>query len=319
MPKKHLKKSRLVWTMLLTVGVIVAADSIRRDFFVTPDTTIVISGDFKDPMSAAQTTNDGTVIAEGTTQQSSQDISYLGYSELAVPASQLSSGLLTVANQQYPLAASDDSSSLVSLLDVKNECYSLYAESLMLNEDAADALNLMMADYNSAMELSDFVIYSTTQQNSSDDSLYSASFEESAGGFTVDLAVQGANRILEYDVLDEESWIIENCASYGFIVRYPDDKESVTGQSGCVWHLRYVGRVHASIMEQNNLCLEKYNDWLKSYTIDTETLVYELDGVQYEIYYTAYMGDSTSVRVPVSGNYTISGNNIDGFVVTAVK
>lgn len=319
MPKKHLKKSRLVWTMLLTVGVIVAADSIRRDFFVTPDTTIVISGDFKDPMSAAQTTNDGTVIAEGTTQQSSQDISYLGYSELAVPASQLSSGLLTVANQQYPLAASDDSSSLVSLLDVKNECYSLYAESLMLNEDAADAINLMMADYNSAMELSDFVIYSTTQQNSSDDSLYSASFEESAGGFTVDLAVQGANRILEYDGLDEESWIIENCASYGFIVRYPDDKESVTGQSGCVWHLRYVGRVHASIMEQNNLCLEKYNDWLKSYTIDTETLVYELDGVQYEIYYTAYMGDSTSVRVPVSGNYTISGNNIDGFVVTAVK
>ncbi len=319
MPKKHLKKSRLVWTMLLTVGVIVAADSIRRDFFVTPDTTIVISGDFKDPMSAAQTTNDGTVIAEGTTQQSSQDISYLGYSELAVPASQLSSGLLTVANQQYPLAASDDSSSLVSLLDVKNECYSLYAESLMLDENAADALNLMMADYNSAMGLSDFVIYSTTQQNSSDDSLYSASFEESAGGFTVDLAVQGANRILEYDGLDEESWIIENCASYGFIVRYPDDKESVTGQSGCVWHLRYVGRVHASIMEQNNLCLEEYNDWLKSYTIDTETLAYELDGVQYEIYYTAYMGDSTSVRVPVSGNYTIFGNNIDGFVVTVVK
>ncbi|MCD7891470.1 MAG: hypothetical protein LUG26_06885 [Ruminococcus sp.] len=102
MPKKHLKKSRLVWTMLLTVVVIVTADNIRRDFFVTPDTTIVISGDFKDPLSAAQTTNDGTVIVEGITQQSSQDISYLGYSEFAVPASQLSSGLLTVANQQYP-------------------------------------------------------------------------------------------------------------------------------------------------------------------------------------------------------------------------
>ena len=71
-------------------------------------------------------------------------------------------------------------------------------------------------------------------------------------------------------------------------------------------------------MKQNNLCLEEYLEWLKGYTIDNP-FKYDLNGISYEIYYTASLGDSTPVRVPVSGSYTISGNNMDGFIVTAVK
>lgn len=319
MAKKHLKKGRVFMALVLVVGSIVAVDSIRRDFFVTPDTTLVITGNFKDPNSPSTPLTGDSSAMGSNIQQSTQSLSYIGYSEFAAPASQLSSGLLTVVNQEHPAAVPGSTEGLVNLAEVKNDFYSLRSEDLLLNSDAADALNLMMSDYNTATGLSDFIVYSTTQQYIGEDSVCPTVFAESSGGFTVDLAVMGANRTLEYDGADEEAWIIQNCTNYGFIVRYPQGKDASTGQSGCTWHLRYVGKVHASLMNQNNLCLEEYVNWLKSYTIDTSPLTAEADGTKYEIYYTASMGDTTSIRVPVSGNYTISGNNIDGFIVTAVK
>ncbi len=45
---------------------------------------------------------------------------------------------------------------------------------------------------------------------------------------------------------------------YGFILRYPLGKNSITGIPFEPWHIRYVGRPHAYIMYQNNLTLEEY-------------------------------------------------------------
>lgn len=320
MAKTRLKKGRLFMTFALTVGIIVAADCLRRDFFVHPDNTIIVTGSFKNSQASAQAdSSEATMLGSNglPSDQSTTGISYLGYSELDVPASQLSSGLLAVIDAAHP-AGTDNQPITVSLSDVKNECYSLRNNELALDSSAANALNLMMSDYNAATGLSDFIVYSTNQPYMGEDSVCPVSFPESASGFTVDLAVQGFNRVLEYDGNDEEAWVIENSSKYGFIVRYPQGKEGSTGQPGCVWHLRYVGEVHSAIMSQNGFCLEEYLNWLKAYTIDNP-LTYQLNGISYEIYYTAYMGDSTPVRVPVSGNYTISGNNIDGFIVTALK
>lgn len=322
MAKKRLNKGRVFMTFALVVGSIIAADCIRRDYFVTPDTTIVVDGDFKNSQNAVPSQNGDTAMLGNNTQPSSQpassNISYLGYSEFSVPASQLSSGLLTVVDQTHP-AAPVNETGLVNLTDVKNEFYSLHTEDLVLNEDAAEALNRMMADYNAATGLSDFIIYSTTTPYTGENSVCPSVFPESASGSSIDLAVQGSSRVLEYDGKDEEAWIIENCANYGFIVRYPQGKENVTGHSSCVWHLRYVGVLHSSIMAQNNLCLEEYVNWIKAYTINTAPLTHIINGIEYEIYYAPYMGDITSVRVPVSGNYTISGNNIDGYIIAAKK
>ena len=320
MANQHLRKGRLFLAFAVLVGSIVGADTVRRDFFSDPDASIVIIGSFRNAQTGAQTESTDTTVlnAESSTAaQPSAEISYLGYNEFSVPASQLSSGLLTVVDSTHP-APADSAAGLISLSDVKNDYYSLRSDDLMLSSDAAQALNLMMIDYNNATGLSDFIIYSTTQQYTGEDSLCPAAFAESYAGNTIDLAVQGANRVLEYDGKDEEAWVTENCAKYGFIVRYPEGREAVTGQNACIWHLRYVGKVHAAVMSQYSLTLDEYAGWLKSYTIDAP-LTYQLDGTNYEIYYTAYMGDATPVRIPVSGNYTISGNNIDGFVIAAVK
>lgn len=317
MAKKRIKKRRLFMLCAIVAGTIIAGDCIRRDYFSENDASIVVIGNFKSSQAQADySVNTGLTDNNQPVSQGSTGISNLGYSETNIPASQLSSGLLAVYDAAH---LSENAAGLVNLNDVKNDFYSVRNEDIVLASEAADALNKMMLEYNTATGLSDFIIYSTTQPSTGEDSACPISFAESASGFTVDLAIQGASRILEYDGLDEESWVIENCAKYGFIVRYPSDKVTATSQNGCVWHLRYVGNLHAAIMSENNLCLEEYVNWLKSYSLNATPLSYLSGGVQYEIYYTAYMGDITPLRVPVSGNYTISGNNIDGFIVSAVK
>lgn len=54
------------------------------------------------------------------------------------------------------------------------------------------------------------------------------------------------------------SWLLENCAEYGFILRYPESKKEITGINFEPWHYRYVGKSHANAIMQNNLCLEEY-------------------------------------------------------------
>ncbi len=52
-------------------------------------------------------------------------------------------------------------------------------------------------------------------------------------------------------------WLRENCAQYGFILRYPSDKSSITGRDE-PWHFRYVGVEAAKYIMENNFCLEQF-------------------------------------------------------------
>lgn len=54
------------------------------------------------------------------------------------------------------------------------------------------------------------------------------------------------------------NWLQENASKYGFILRYPRDKEEITGIKYEPWHWRYVGQEHAEKMKNENLCLEEY-------------------------------------------------------------
>ena len=50
----------------------------------------------------------------------------------------------------------------------------------------------------------------------------------------------------------------QHCHEYGFIVRYPKDKEDVTGIIYEPWHFRYVGVEAATYIMENGLCLEEF-------------------------------------------------------------
>jgi len=56
----------------------------------------------------------------------------------------------------------------------------------------------------------------------------------------------------------EQIWLHEHCWDYGFVIRYQEDKEAITGYIAECWHIRYVGLPHSLDMRDRNLCLEEY-------------------------------------------------------------
>lgn len=61
---------------------------------------------------------------------------------------------------------------------------------------------------------------------------------------------------------EETQWMAEHCAEFGFILRYPADKEDITKINYEPWHLRYVGKEAAAYIMDNGLCLEEFHDQL---------------------------------------------------------
>lgn len=59
---------------------------------------------------------------------------------------------------------------------------------------------------------------------------------------------------------EEYKWLEQNCYKYGFILRYPDNKEDITGYMFESWHYRYVGTKLSTHLYENNLTLEEYFD-----------------------------------------------------------
>lgn len=59
------------------------------------------------------------------------------------------------------------------------------------------------------------------------------------------------------------TWLTENAEKYGFILRYRKDKEEITKVSYEPWHWRYVGQEHAEAMNDLDMCLEEYIQYLE--------------------------------------------------------
>lgn len=67
----------------------------------------------------------------------------------------------------------------------------------------------------------------------------------------------------EFENTKAFTWLQKNAAEYGFILRYPKDKQDITKITYESWHWRYVGEEHAKVMKEKGYCLEEYIDYLK--------------------------------------------------------
>ena len=68
-----------------------------------------------------------------------------------------------------------------------------------------------------------------------------------------------------FEKLDGFKWLQKNAENYGFVLRYPKDKEDITKIAYESWHWRYVGTEHAKKMNELNMCLEEYIQYLKTH------------------------------------------------------
>ncbi len=113
-------------------------------------------------------------------------------------------------------------------------------------------------------------------------------------------------------------WAIQNAYKYGFIMRYPEAKSDITGINDYESCLRYVGVAHSTYITEHGLCMEEYIELLQQNYKDGNRLAIQgADGNSYEVYYVSLSGDEvTTITVPSNYEYTVSGDNIGGFIVT---
>ena len=194
--------------------------------------------------------------------------------------------------------------------------YVLSGLSALMDRDALIALDKMLADF--AEETGDTNVqlrhaYRTLEEQEGKD--IAPGYSDHHTGLGVALKYEKDGNAYDLALEPVYDWLYENCHKYGFVVRYPDDKEDITGIEEYNYYFRYVGVAHATYMHKEELCLEEYLEILKEHDEDHSLTIRGADGNKYEVYYVAVDGSAT-VKYPTNYQYTISGTNEGGVVVT---
>ncbi|WP_024615492.1 M15 family metallopeptidase [Clostridium sp. Ade.TY] len=78
-------------------------------------------------------------------------------------------------------------------------------------------------------------------------------------GLAVDVLSNEYNNLNEgFENTKTFKWLKEHMSEFGFILRYPKGKETITGYNYEPWHLRYVGKDTAEKINNSGITLEEY-------------------------------------------------------------
>jgi len=109
----------------------------------------------------------------------------------------------------------------------------------------------------------------------------------------------------------EGIWLAQNSYKFGFILRFPQNRQYITGISFEPWHFRYIGRPHAYFINNNNLVLEEYLHLLRKHG----SLQINFND---EIYYILHqIPENGMIYIPYGFIFSISSDNLGGYIVTA--
>lgn len=265
---------------------------------------------------------------------------YYHFTSVSKTASDLGVGDLVLVNNNIAFNGLVSEDDLVVIREKKNNAYSVKDYSVLILPQAMDALNEMLLGFREATGNDHIMVNSGYRTPEYQQGLYDEDLANTGSDSSSLVAKPGYSEHYTGLVVDfttdyykqsdigtgDYLWINENCHKYGFINRYPAGKEPLTMIDNEPWHYRYVGIPHATVMHDRDLCLEEYIDYIKNFTINTGFLsVTTDDGSQYIIYYVPQnkSSENTAVYIPLTGGqgsppypYEISGNNVDGWIVT---
>lgn len=203
-------------------------------------------------------------MVPGTTTQSAIDSSSL--------SNDIKNGLLILVNKQHAVDKEYKPSDLTA---IKYYAQDRSPNSRYMRAEAADAFNKM----SEAAAKEGYTIVVTTAYRSYDfqKSLYDSYVKNSGQaaadrfsaqpgksehqtGLSADVSSPSVNYQLTKDYINtpEGKWLNDNAHKFGFIIRFPEGKEAITGYMYEPWHVRYVGQTAATEIYQKGITLEEY-------------------------------------------------------------
>lgn len=266
-----------------------------------------------------------TIIGIGAGDASSSDNTSDSQSDssMMLTENEVHAGPLAVvnANHQYTFPSND--ANLVSVEANRSSNYTVDNENVMLDETAVEHLNQFISEFSTIYGKNDVKVESAYRSQEEQDSKFANGSSVFEGGYSdyhtgrsFDLCITPEDGMQSYYVASGDyAWINENAYKYGFIVRYPEGKMDSTGVNPRAYTFHYVGIPHSYYMYNNNLSLEEYVEALKSYPATSPLQVDTGDAVWTVFYNELSSTGSTAVNIPTCQEYTISGDNINGFIV----
>lgn len=254
------------------------------------------------------------------------------YENITKDKSEIHNGFLLLVNNNYPCL--HDGIDLVNMSENYNHTFQITDYAVESNKTTLEHMNLMFADFKQAVGENDLMISCNYRSKELQEELYNAEVDEKGEdegskwvtkpgysehqtGYAFDLTlVDDDGSVTEFDGEGKYSWVKDNCEKYGFILRYPDNKTEITGIYHEPWHIRYIGVAHACYIKEHDLCLEEYIDLLKNYSVKKPLEYQDYEMNRWSIYYVPAESKQTSIPVPKGKDYEISGNNVDGFIVS---
>ena len=120
-------------------------------------------------------------------------------------------------------------------------------------------VNSAYRSYQTQVEtMADFVARYNTQY--ANEYVAQPGASEHQTGLGIDLTSQSVveGKKITFGDTDEYKWVIKNCAKYGFIIRFENGTDGITGIAHEPWHLRYVGKDVAKKIVEKEWTFEEY-------------------------------------------------------------
>ena len=235
-------------------------------------------------------------------------------------------GNLILVNADYPYNEQVNETDLVNV--DKSAC------DVLLERRAVTLLSKLMEEINGWDQISAVSGWRSMQEQ---ENIYAQSLKENGSEFTqkyvalpghsehqtglaIDLALTSDNIDFirpDFPYTGICQTFRELSSQYGFIERYPQKKESITGIAHEPWHFRYIGVPHAEIMKKNDLCMEEYIPFIKQFAYGEQKYNFTVAQKNFSVsYLPASEAEIVCIEIAEDVSYTISRNNIDGYIIT---
>ena len=171
-------------------------------------------------------------------------------------------GILLV-NATNPLPEGAEPRDLVNLYEQKRH-FLLARSDIYLTREAFEAADRMFKQAEDE-NVNGFILTSGYRsrerqaelyEERQDDTVQAPGCSEHETGLAFDVTTRSDNN--DFETTQQFAWLSKHCWDYGFILRYPQGRESITGIAYEPWHYRYVGAEAAAEIRRNNWTLEEY-------------------------------------------------------------